>query len=289
MSHAIPCARHPARALAVWSGRAVLAVGLVGGGGTQIAAASPGSLQVELASELEWTALNPARGDASPQAATVWGDRTASGPSGFLVRFADGFSSPPHVHNVSYRAVVLEGEVHNDDPGAEPMWMVPGSFWTQPLSESHITSSRGSSVAYVEIDDGPYLVHPADQARVVAEKPVNIDAANLVWTRSAVDGAWMAALWGDPEAAKGGAMLRLQAGAIATVQGPTAPLRAVVIGGTPVFHAPDGESQAAEPGSISTSTSVTLECEPEDPAGACLLYLRTEGGLVLATAHSQTP
>lgn len=62
---------------------------------------SEASFELVLASEVEWNHLNPARGDKAPQAATLWGDRNGSGPTGFLLRPADGFSSPPHIHNVS--------------------------------------------------------------------------------------------------------------------------------------------------------------------------------------------
>ncbi|MEM9489571.1 MAG: DUF4437 domain-containing protein, partial [Myxococcota bacterium] len=44
------------------------------------------------ASEVEWEQLNPARGENSPKAATLWGERTGPGPSGFLLRPVDGFS-----------------------------------------------------------------------------------------------------------------------------------------------------------------------------------------------------
>ncbi len=88
--------------------------------------------KVVLSSELVWEKLNPARGDQSPQSATIWGDRKGTEATGFLAKFVDGFSSPPHIHNVSYRAIVLQGLVHNDDPNAALMWMPPGSFWTQP-------------------------------------------------------------------------------------------------------------------------------------------------------------
>ncbi len=53
--------------------------------------------QVKLSSEIVWEKLNPARGDQSPQAGTVWGDRNAEVPTGFLAKFVDGFSSPPHI------------------------------------------------------------------------------------------------------------------------------------------------------------------------------------------------
>ena len=97
-------------------------------------AAEPAATVV-LASGVKWEQLNPARGDKSPKAATLWGDRKGPVPTGFLVQFVDGFSSPPHIHNVSYRGVVISGLIHNDDPDAEEMWMPAGSFWTQPKGD----------------------------------------------------------------------------------------------------------------------------------------------------------
>ena len=67
---------------------------------------------------IHWEALNPERGEQSPLAANLWGDRTQAGATGFLVQFKKGFSSPPHIHNVSYRGIVIQGELHNDDPQA---------------------------------------------------------------------------------------------------------------------------------------------------------------------------
>lgn len=79
---------------------------------------APAPANLLLAEDLEWGDLNPARGASSPRAANLWGDRSTPGAAGFLVKFREGFSSPPHIHNVTYRALVLEGEVHNDDPDA---------------------------------------------------------------------------------------------------------------------------------------------------------------------------
>ncbi len=78
--------------------------------------------------DIKWGALNAARGAASPRAGDLWGDRAAQGATGFLVRFDKGFSSPPHIHNITYRGLVLDGRVHNDDPGAASMWLGPMSF-----------------------------------------------------------------------------------------------------------------------------------------------------------------
>ena len=138
--------------------------------------------KVVLSSEIKWEKLNPARGDKSPQAGTIWGDREGEVATGFLTKFVDGFSSPPHIHNVTYRAMVIKGLIHNEDPEAENMWMPAGSFWTQPVGEPHITSAKGEeNIAYVEIDSGPYLVNPLEEAFDNGERPINIDKSNLVW------------------------------------------------------------------------------------------------------------
>ncbi len=98
-------------------------------------------------------------------AADLWGDRTKDTATGMLVKFQKGFSSPPHIHNVTCRGVVIEGLMHNDDPAAEKMWMSSGSFWTQPAGESYITAAEGkNSLIYLEIDSGPYLVLSAEKA-----------------------------------------------------------------------------------------------------------------------------
>ncbi|QDU64991.1 hypothetical protein Pla86_00530 [Planctomycetes bacterium Pla86] len=54
------------------------------------------------------------------------------GATGFLLAPTDGFRSPSHFHNVSYRGVVIRGLLHGDHPTAGDMWMPAGSLWTQP-------------------------------------------------------------------------------------------------------------------------------------------------------------
>ena len=141
--------------------------------------------------EIEWGYLNPLRGEKSPAAADLWGDRTGARATGMLVRFNKGFSSPPHIHNVSYRGIVIKGLLHNDDPAAGKMWLTPGSFWTQPAGEVHITAAQAQyNLAYVEIDSGPYLVKPANEAFDNGEIPINVDQSNLSWI-DATDVQWM--------------------------------------------------------------------------------------------------
>lgn len=111
------------------------------------------------AEDVNWGYLNPLRGDKSPGAADLWGDRTKNMPTGMLVRFNKGFSSPPHIHNISYRGIVIKGLMHNDDPTAESLWLPQGSYWTQPAGQNHITAANDEeNLIYLEIDSGPYLV-----------------------------------------------------------------------------------------------------------------------------------
>ena len=188
---------------------------------------------------VQWTPLNAARGDSSPQAGTLWGDRNAEVPTGFLVKFKDGFSSPPHIHNVTYRGMVISGQIHNDDPAATPIWMPAGAFWTQPAGESHITAAKGEmNMAYIEIDSGPYLVKPAKEAFDNGERPVNVDPSNIVWL-SAADTKWvahqdieMAFLWGSlKDNHLSGTLLKLPAATNASIAASGDMLRAMVIQG----------------------------------------------------------
>ena len=165
----------------------------------------PHKIEVVLAEDVKWGYLNPLRGDKSPSTGELWGSRTSTKKTGMLVKFKKGFSSPPHIHNITYRGIVLDGLLHNDDPDAEIMWMPPGSFWTQPAGQNHITAANGSTNRiYLEIEHGPYLVKPSKEQFSNGETPINVHVDNLVWQSSQytqilandINGE-MATLWGN--------------------------------------------------------------------------------------------
>ena len=235
------------------------------------------NLKITPVSEVKWEKLNPARGGKSPQAATLWGDRKGKVATGFLVKFVDGFSSPPHIHNVTYRGVVISGNVHNDDPKAANMWMPVGSYWTQPAGESHITSAKGQeNIAFIEIDKGPYLVKPEKQAFDNGERPVNVDKSNLVWL-NATDIVWtsqsngvkIAFLWGNSSNHElGGSFVKLPAGFSGSIESSASEFRVVVIEGQVNFN-----GSALKPGSYfggSPAPKYNLSVESET-----ILYLRS--------------
>lgn len=245
--------------------------------------------KVVLSSDIVWEKLNPARGDHSPQAGTIWGDRNDTVPTGFLAKFADGFSSPPHIHNVTYRAVVIKGAIHNDDPKAENMWMIPGSFWTQPTGEAHITSAKGTeNIAYVEIDQGPYLVKPTDEAFDNGERPINIDASNVVWLNSN-QSKWMATdnkaeisfLWQSrTDDALQGFFVKLPIGFNGVLMSDGNIFHAVVIQSGIDYELPQtGETKNLDAGSYFSSTNKSVHTISNQSEEEVIIYIRTNGSI----------
>lgn len=240
--------------------------------------------KVILSSEIVYEKLNPARGDQSPLAGTLWGDRNGTAATGFIAKFADGFSSPPHIHNITYRAVVIKGLIHNDDPAAAKMWMPTGSFWTQPVGEAHITAARGTeNVALVEIDHGPYLVNPTDEAFDNGERPVNIDASNVVWQNS-TQSKWIAKnnkaeisfLWESP--AGKGLFVKLPRGFNGRIESDGAVFHAVVIQGELEYTLPqDPSTQTLDAGSYFGATDKAVHSIVNASEIDVLVYIRTTG------------
>ena len=243
--------------------------------------------EVVTTDQIKWGWLNPLRGDKSPAAGQLWGDRTDTLASGFLVKFKKGFSSPPHIHNVTYRGVVIKGLLHNDDENATEQWLPAGSFWQQPAGEAHITAASGEeNLAYIEIQEGPYLVKPTDDAFDNGERPVNIDASNLVWI-NAKDMTWVsnesnvesAFLWGNHEKDQLHATLvKLPAGFNGSIKNRSANFRAVIIQGTIAHQVSDkNNTDLLEAGTyFGAAENSTHKITVKDDQEA-LVYIRTNG------------
>lgn len=251
--------------------------------------------KVVLSSEIVWEKLNPARGDKSPQAGTVWGDRKGTVATGFLAKFVDGFSSPPHIHNVTYRAVVVKGLIHNNDPSAGNMWMAPGSFWTQPQGEAHITSAKGEEcIAYVEIDSGPYLVKPIDEAFDNGERPVNVDATNVVWLNNdktnwinSNSKAELSFLWeSNNDAGLQGLFVKLPAGFKGKVESNGDIFHSVVIQGNLEYKMPEtDELKLLDVGSYFSSTARAVHSISNSDEKDAIVYMRTNSEINIDEAR----
>ena len=172
--------------------------------------------------------------------------------------------------------------------------MPEGSFWTQPAGEEHITAAAdGDNVAYVEIEDGPYLVLPSEESFDSGERPVNVDESNIVWlgmpeacpggrdeSRGREDGPRIAFLWGDPaDDEPGGLLVKLPAGFEGALRGEGTTLRAVVLAGR-VEHRAGREDDAVslDPGGYFSSRGRALH-QVGCGAEGCTIYVRTERGL----------
>ena len=241
--------------------------------------------EVVVASDVKWGWLNPLHGDKSPAAGQLWGDRTDTLASGFLVKFKKGFSSPPHIHNVTYRGVVIKGLLHNDDENAKKQWLPTGSFWQQPAGEVHITAALGEdNLAYIEIQKGPYLVKPTTDAFDSEERPLNLDTSNLVWLNPE-DISWVSSnsnvetafLWGTLEDGQlRASLLKLPANFKGELKNLSTNFRVVVIsGGVTHQFSKTGIKHQLEPGSyfgLKENASIHLNTTIDT-----IIYIRSNG------------
>lgn len=251
-----------------------------------VASGTSATSKFVLTSDVKWGPLNPARSDKGPKAGNLWGDRTGSGPSGFLVKFEEGFSSPPHIHNISYRGTVISGLVHNDNPNAKEMWLPTSSYWTQPAGEVHITSAKANNnLAYIEIEDGPYLVLPAEEAFDNGERPINVDASNIVWLEqpksiASANKVEFSYLWGKPTNNQlYGALIKIHAGSAKNIRSFGSQFHAVVIEGPLQYHVAKSGVKILHPGSYFNSNKETIHKISNNNAEDIIIYVRTNGVL----------
>ena len=163
--------------------------------------------------------------------------------------------------------------------------MGPGSFWTQPKGEPHITSAMGEeNIAYVEIDSGPYLVRPIRQAFDKGERPVNIDASNIYYLNNKIStwiapnsGAEISFLWEGANNLKG-LFLKLPKGFNGSIKANGTILHSVVITGDIDYSNAGGESINLDPGSYFHSEQETIHYLNSRET-TTVLYVRTNGEL----------
>lgn len=244
--------------------------------------------KIGLSKDIEYIFLNPARGDKAPMAGAIYGNIREDVPTGYIGKFKNGFSSPPHIHNVTYRAIVMNGAIHNDDPKAEKMWMPTGSFWTQPKGEAHITSAKGeNTMAYIEIDNGPYLVKPVSQAFDSGESPINIDIDNMMWlddtqVRWIAEGstAKVAFLWKNKDNIRG-FLVKFPAGFKGTIYTKGKVFYGIIIKGNIAYTMPNADKATdLDQGSHFESTGNSLH--DISTTEESLIYIRTSDAFKIA-------
>lgn len=139
----------------------------------------------------------------------------AEGQHGTFGIFGAGAASPPHTHSSEYYAVVIEGEMNNPfGTEADPPSLVPGSFWTVPANDQHVTACltpdnecrfffhATSAFDFTPIDE---LTQP--RSSEAGSVPLDtIDFEEL----APYDGA--ATMWGDRGTGPHGTIVRVEAG-----------------------------------------------------------------------------
>ena len=181
--------------------------------------------------------------------------------------------------------MVISGFIHNDDPNAADMWMPAGSFWTQPKGEVHITAAKGTdTLAYIEIEEGPYLVLPAEMAFDSEERPVNVDESNIVWIDqpgmpASANGPKVAFLWANPQDDQlNGTLVKLPAGFTGKIRSHGSTFRAIVIQGRPQYQVPgETDVKTLEPGSYFGSKGKSVHQVSCEAGEEGIIYVRTDG------------
>ncbi|GGA73133.1 hypothetical protein GCM10011369_13570 [Neiella marina] len=250
---------------------------------SSVALATNGEVKVVAASDIKWGYLNPLRGKLSPGAADLWGDRTIDTATGMLVRFNRGFESPPHIHNITYRGIVIDGLLHNDDPTAAKMWMPAGSFWTQPAGEDHTTAANAeTNLIYLEIDSGPYLVQPSQQSFDNGERPLNVHKDNIVWLNHSelhdinASGVDFTYVW-QTASDISGSMIKLPPNFDGAIRTEASEFRAVVIAGELAHSTDNDKSTRLTAGSYIESDGGFTHKLTNRGDSEAIVYIRSNG------------
>lgn len=94
--------------------------------------------------------------EGGPEYVKVIGDPKTEGPASFLVKSRAGRIGSLHAHTATYRAVVIQGTVVNNQAVQNvPIPLGPGSHWIQPGGARHTTScvSDVDCISYVQFED----------------------------------------------------------------------------------------------------------------------------------------
>nr|MDJ0990064.1 DUF4437 domain-containing protein [Desulfobacterales bacterium] len=157
----------------------------------------------------------------------------------------------------------------------------------------HITAAKGTDIlAYIEIEKGPYLVLPSQEAFRSKERPVNLDRSNIVWL-NASDTTWidpsamqasasgpkLSFLWGDLQDGQlNGTLVKLPAGFTGKINSHGATFRAVVIQGQPEYQVPsETDVKILEPGSYFSSKGASVHQISSKAGEESIIYVRTDG------------
>lgn len=159
--------------------------------------------------DLKWREFNYLKKDKSLLAANLWGDFKGDKSAGFLIRYPEGFISTSHTHDVSYRGIVIDGQIHSGDPKASKLWMPNSSYWTWPAGRRHMMAASAlRNMVFIETDQGPFSVKLAKESFNTKEYPYNIHTSNILWKKKR--GFELVDTWKDKKGRISGSLLKFK-------------------------------------------------------------------------------
>ena len=167
-----------------------------------------GSISLVEANDVEFTEISPFATFGSAQG------NFGEGAHGTFGIFGAGASSPPHTHSSAYYAVVLEGPMNNPfGTESEPAELAPGSFWSVPASDEHVTAclTPDSECRFFFHAQAAFDFTPLEE--MTQERSVDATstpAAELEFGELEPYSA-AATVWGDPSVGPFGSILRVDA------------------------------------------------------------------------------
>jgi uncharacterized protein YaiE (UPF0345 family) len=154
-------------------------------------------------------------------------------------------------------------------------------------------------MAYIEIEEGPYLVRPIDKAFDSGERPVNVDVSNLVWldastttwieqttNKTSSSSPKITFLWESPlNKNLKGVMVKLPTGFEGKIEHNGDDFRAVVIQGQVKYTLPNNKGvKTLDPGSYFSTAGKSYHSIASQGNKESLIYIRTNGKLRITTS-----
>lgn len=236
-----------------------------------------GAIDIVTPDDLTFTQIAPFARFSSAK-----GDFT-TGEHATLGVFGAGAASPPHTHSGSYYGVVLAGDMNNPfGTEASPPSLAPGSFWSVPGDEQHVTACLdpdGECTFFFHAADAFdfFVIDGLTEPR--SAEASSVPVANLVFDDiEGYDGA--ATMWGDRATGPHGTILRIEAGEEADDLIHRHGFGLVPMTGSLTIESDDTEADLPV-GSLvdaEANSEHELECEGDED---CLVYLFSDGPLDL--------
>ena len=198
------------------------------------------------AADVPWAPVNPEQPEG-PSWVILEGD-PSKGAFTMMAKLGAGFETPLHKHPAGFTGVVISGEVRHGASKDAAKAMGPGTMWTEPADEAHVTACVGEEdCVFVGRMDGPMAMTPVDAPSETAKATV-VPAAEIAYqpvNPEQPQGPGMALLSGDQTQGAFVALARFPGGMITPEHVHTAGYVGVVIAG----QIKDGEGAAKTAGS----------------------------------------